>query len=393
VRLTKIFRQAQQSGIVINAHRVNAGQPPQLTGFADFFWFGCEDTEQTAGLLTDIVARRIPARFGLDPRRDVQVLCPMHRGPAGAGNLNQLLQEALTPSRDGAPERRYGGRVFRIGDKVTQLRNNYDKGAAGVFNGTVGVITAMSPEEHTLTVRTDEDEQVDYGFDELDELAHAYAVTIHRSQGSEYPAVVVPLTTSSWMMLQRNLLYTGITRAKKLVVLAGSRRALAAAVRTRGAGRRHTALARRLHPHPQRLPPAAGRAIDQAVGLRARGAILLNSRGGRMDRHAATRRLHRLAEAAGIQIARAHPHMLRHTYVTTMLDAGADLRDVQIAARHADPRTTMRYDRARNSLDRHPNYILAAYMASGTRPGLRLPRLMPREMPAHCRGARGRCAA
>ena len=252
VRLTKIFRQAQQSGIVVNAHRINAGQLPGLTGFGDFFWFGCEDTEQTAELVVDIVARRIPARFGLDPRRDVQVLCPMHRGPAGAGNLNLLLQEALTPFREGAPERRYGGRVFRIGNKVTQLRNNYDKGAAGVFNGTVAVVTGMSLEEHVLTVRTDEDEQVDYGFDELDELAHAYAVTIHRSQGSEYPAVVIPLTTSSWMMLQRNLLYTGVTRAKKLVVLAGSRRALAAAVRTRGAGRRHTALAYRLHEGVQR---------------------------------------------------------------------------------------------------------------------------------------------
>ena len=254
VRLTRIFRQAQQSGIVVNAHRINAGQPPALTGFGDFFWFGCEDTEQTAGLVVDLVARRIPARFGMDPRRDVQVLCPMHRGPAGAGNLNLLLQEALTPFRDGAPERRYGGRVFRIGNKVTQLRNNYDKGAAGIFNGTVGVVTALSPEEHTLTVRTDEDESVDYGFDELDELAHAYAVTIHRSQGSEYPAVVIPLTTSSWMMLQRNLLYTGVTRARKLIVLAGSRRALAAAVRTKGAGRRHTALAHRLQPDTQRMP-------------------------------------------------------------------------------------------------------------------------------------------
>src|SRR6266568_1055117 len=244
VRLTKIFRQAQQSGIVVNAHRINAGLSPQLTGFGDFFWFGCEDTEQTAGLVVDIVARRIPARFGLDPRRDIQVLCPMHRGPAGAGNLNQLLQEALTPSREGAPERRYGGRVFRIGDKVTQLRNNYDKGAAGIFNGTAGVVTAMSLEDHALTVRTDEDEEISYDFDELDELAHAYAVTIHRSQGSEYPAVVIPLTTSAWMMLQRNLLYTGVTRARKLVVLAGSRRALAAAIR-------HTALAHRLHPHPQ----------------------------------------------------------------------------------------------------------------------------------------------
>ena len=248
VRLTKIFRQAQQSGIVVNAHRINAGSMPVLDGFGDFFWFGCEEGEQTAELVTDIVARRIPARFGLDPRRDVQVLCPMHRGPAGAGNLNLMLQEALTPFREDAPERRYGGRVFRVGNKVTQLRNNYDKGAAGIFNGTVGVVTGMSLEEHTLTVRTDEDESVDYGFDELDELAHAYAVTIHRSQGSEYAAVVIPLTTGSWMMLQRNLLYTGVTRAKKLVVLAGSRRALAAAVRTRGAGRRHTALAHRLHP-------------------------------------------------------------------------------------------------------------------------------------------------
>jgi exodeoxyribonuclease V alpha subunit len=246
VRLTKIFRQAQQSGIVVNAHRINAGQPPGLTGFADFFWFPCDEPEETAALVTDIVARRIPARFGFDPRRDVQVLCPMHRGPAGAGNLNLALQEALTPFRDGQPERRYGGRVFRVGDKVTQLRNNYDKGAAGVFNGTVGVVTGMSLEDHVLTVLTDEDEQVDYGFDELDELAHAYAVTIHRSQGSEYPAVVIPLTMGSWMMLQRNLLYTGVTRAKKLVVLAGSRRALAVAVRSKGSGRRHTALSHRL---------------------------------------------------------------------------------------------------------------------------------------------------
>jgi len=255
VRLTKIFRQAQQSGIVVNAHRINAGTPPQLTGFRDFFWFACEPpeesglhpAEETAKLVVDIVARRIPATFGLDPRRDVQVLAPMHRGPAGAGNLNTLLQEALTPPRDDAPERRYGGRVFRIGDKVTQLRNNYDKGAAGVFNGTVGVVTAIATEEQTLTVRTDEDESIDYDFSELDELAHAYAVSIHRSQGSEYPAVVLPLTTSSWTMLQRNLLYTGVTRARKLVVLAGSGRALAAAVRTPGAGRRHTALTYRLH--------------------------------------------------------------------------------------------------------------------------------------------------
>jgi exodeoxyribonuclease V alpha subunit len=246
VRLTKIFRQAQRSGIVVNAHRINAGQPPHVREFPDFFLFPCDEAAETAELTVDIVAQRIPRKFGLDPRRDVQVLAPMHRGPAGAGNLNTLLQEALTPHRDDRPERRYGGRIFRVGDKVTQLRNNYDKGAAGVFNGTVGVVTGLSLEEQTLTVLTDEDESLDYDFAELDELAHAYAMTIHRSQGSEYPAVVIPLTTGSWMMLQRNLLYTAVTRAKTLVVMVGSRRALAAAVRTAGAGRRHTALAHRL---------------------------------------------------------------------------------------------------------------------------------------------------
>ncbi|GAA0966814.1 ATP-dependent RecD-like DNA helicase [Acrocarpospora macrocephala] len=246
VRLTQIFRQAAESGVVVNAHRVNNGQSPLVREFRDFFLFPCEEPEEIAAMTVDVAARRIPAKFGLNPRRDVQVLAPMHRGAAGAGALNLALQEALTPAREGMPERRYGGRVFRIGDKVTQLRNNYDKGAAGVFNGTVGVVTGITPEENRLTVLTDEDENVDYAFDELDELAHAYAVSIHRSQGSEYPAVVIPLATSAWMMLQRNLLYTAITRAKRLVVIVGSRRALGQAVRTRGAGRRHTGLTHRL---------------------------------------------------------------------------------------------------------------------------------------------------
>jgi len=246
VRLTRIFRQAQQSGVVTNAHRINAGRPPVTDGMPDFFLFPQEDNDLVAELTVDIVANRIPRRFGLDPRRDVQVLAPMHRSAAGAGALNVLLQDALTPSRPTLPERRFGGRVFRVGDKVTQIRNNYDKGVAGIFNGTVGVVTALSEEDQTLTVRTDEDEEVDYEFGELDELVHAYAITIHRSQGSEYPAVVIPLTTSAWMMLQRNLLYTAVTRAKKLVVLVGSRRALAQAVRTASAGRRHTALAHRI---------------------------------------------------------------------------------------------------------------------------------------------------
>nr|WP_214324970.1 ATP-dependent RecD-like DNA helicase [Nonomuraea sediminis] len=246
VRLTQIFRQAQESGVVVNAHRVNTGHHPILQGMSDFFLFPADEPEDIAELTVDVVARRIPRKFRLDPRRDIQVLAPMHRGAAGAGALNLALQEALTPAREGMPERRYGGRVFRVGDKVTQLRNNYDKGAAGVFNGTVGIVTALQPDEHKLTVLTDEDESVDYAFDELDELAHAYAVSIHRSQGSEYPCVVVPLATSAWMMLQRNLLYTAITRAKKLVVIVGSRRALAQAIRTKGAGRRHTGLTHRL---------------------------------------------------------------------------------------------------------------------------------------------------
>ncbi|GLW14149.1 ATP-dependent RecD-like DNA helicase [Streptomyces sp. NBRC 13847] len=246
VRLTRIFRQAQQSGVVTNAHRINSGVPPLTNGLPDFFLFAEEDSEEAGRLTVDVVARRIPAKFGLDPRRDVQVLTPMHRGPAGAGALNGLLQQAVTPGRPDLPERRVGGRVFRVGDKVTQIRNNYEKGSNGVFNGTVGVVTALDQDEQRLTVRTDEDEEVAYDFDELDELAHAYAVTIHRSQGSEYPAVVIPVTTSAWMMLQRNLLYTAVTRAKRLVVLVGSRKALGQAVRTVSAGRRCTALDHRL---------------------------------------------------------------------------------------------------------------------------------------------------
>jgi exodeoxyribonuclease V alpha subunit len=246
VRLTHVFRQAQQSGVVSNAHRINAGEPPQLQGLDDFFLFPCEDGESAAEVTVDVVARRIPRRFGLDPRRDVQVLTPMKGGPAGAAGLNTALQAAVTPAAEDVPEKRFGGRVFRVGDKVTQIRNNYDKGRNGVFNGTMGVVTGIDAIAQEVGVRTDEDEDVVYDFAELDELAHAYAITVHRSQGSEYPAVVVPVTTSAWMMLQRNLLYTAVTRAKRLVVLVGSRRAIAQAVRNASSGRRHTALAHRL---------------------------------------------------------------------------------------------------------------------------------------------------
>jgi exodeoxyribonuclease V alpha subunit len=252
VRLTQVFRQASRSGVVTNAHRINAGRPPEVRGLDDFFLFSTDDAEEAARLTVDVVVRRIPARFGLDPRRDVQVLTPVHRGPTGAAALNELLQEALTPARPDRAEKRFGGRMFRVGDKVSQIRNDYDKGANGIFNGTQGVVTAVDAVGQTLTVVTDEDETIDYDFGELDELVHAYAVTVHRSQGCEYPCVVIPLTTSAWMMLQRNLLYTAVTRAKRLVVLVGSQRALAQAVRATGSGRRHTALAHRLRARPTR---------------------------------------------------------------------------------------------------------------------------------------------
>ncbi len=264
VRLTQVFRQASRSGVVTNAHRINAGSPPRVRGLEDFFLFPTEDAEEAARLTVDVVVRRIPARFGLDPRRDVQVLAPVHRGAAGAAALNELLQEALTPARPDRAEKRFGGRVFRVGDKVSQIRNDYDKGANGVFNGTQGIVTAVDAVEQTLTVVTDEDESIEYDFGELDELVHAYAVTVHRSQGSEYPCVVVPLTTSAWVMLQRNLLYTAVTRAKQLVVLVGSPRALAQAVRATGSGRRHTGLAHRLRGRP--LPTRGARPPDAVPG-------------------------------------------------------------------------------------------------------------------------------
>ena len=188
--------------MITNAHRINAGQPPLTHGLADFFLFPRRTPSRSPTWWWTSWPTAFPVASA-STLRDVQVLCPMHRGPAGAGVLNERLQGALTPAREGLGERRFGGRVYRVGDKVMQLRNNYDKGSAGVFNGSVGVVTALSLEDQELRVLLDEDEEVGYGFDELDELTHAYAVSIHRSQGSEYPCVVVALTMSAWLMLQR----------------------------------------------------------------------------------------------------------------------------------------------------------------------------------------------
>lgn len=228
-RLTEIFRQASSSRIIVNAHRVNAGAMPELAapdGDSDFYFVEAADAEDAAGKIVKVVAERIPARFGLDPIRDVQVLCPMNRGAAGARALNLALQAALNAGHDQAAVERFGF-SYRIGDKVLQVENNYDR---EVFNGDIGFVTRIDHDEGELTIDID-GRPVLYPFGELDEVVLAYATTIHKSQGSEYPAVVIPVATQHYAMLQRNLLYTGMTRGKRLVVLVGQRKAIAIAVR------------------------------------------------------------------------------------------------------------------------------------------------------------------
>ncbi|MBE2232650.1 MAG: ATP-dependent RecD-like DNA helicase [Anaerolinea sp.] len=243
VRLDVIFRQAAGSFIIENAHRINRGQMPEWRPeqSQDFFLFQTDDPERAAELVVEIVQERIPRKFGI-PAHEIQVLSPMHRGAVGVAALNERLQAALNPPAAGKPERRIGGRIFRLGDRVMQMRNNYDK---DVFNGDLGQITALDLVEQTLAVRIDE-RTVPYDFLELDELVHAYAVSVHKSQGSEFPAVVVPITTQHYMMLQRNLLYTAVTRARKLVVLVGAPRAVAIAVNNNRIADRYSALAERL---------------------------------------------------------------------------------------------------------------------------------------------------
>lgn len=243
VALDQIFRQGARSHIVVNAHRINRGEMPVLERDSeDFFLFGAEDSAKAADWVVDVVARRIPARFGLDPLADIQVLSPMHRGAAGVGALNERLQAVLNPPQEGQPEVRHGGRSFRAGDKVMQIRNNYDK---DVFNGDVGRIASIDTVAQTLEIHF-EGTPVEYAFAELDELVHAFACSTHKSQGSEYPAVVLVLLPAHYMMLQRNLLYTGVTRARKLCVLVGSRRAIAIALRNDRVAARFSGLAHRL---------------------------------------------------------------------------------------------------------------------------------------------------
>jgi exodeoxyribonuclease V alpha subunit len=240
VRLVHVFRQSKQSLIVENAHRINAGDLPETSAAdapgADFFVVERKDPEQARATVVELVSRRIPQRFGLDPLRDVQVLVPMHRGEAGAAALNAALQEALNPL--GKP----AGRNLRVGDKVMQLKNDYDK---DVWNGDVGVV-AGADEDGPVVVRFEDGRSVEYAPEDTEDLALAYACTIHKSQGSEYPAVVVVLLTSHFVMLSRNLLYTAVTRGKRLVVLVADGRALRVAVREDRRGERRSSLAQRL---------------------------------------------------------------------------------------------------------------------------------------------------
>src|SRR6202011_2884196 len=238
VRLTEIFRQAAASRIITNAHRINQGEMPDLAPVegGDFYFVDAADPEEGVRKRLATVQERIPRRFGLDPIRDIQVLCPMNRGGLGARSLNIELQNALNPPGEIRVER--FGWTYCRGDKVMQIENDYDK---EVYNGDLGVVSRIDVEESELAVDFDSRE-VSYDFAELDELVLAYATTIHKSQGSEYPAVVIPLSTQHYPMLQRNLVYTGVTRGKRLVVLVGQRKALAIAVKGGGAKRRWSKL-------------------------------------------------------------------------------------------------------------------------------------------------------
>ena len=249
VRLTEVFRQAAQSRIISSAHRINQGSLPDLSkpeGDSDFYFVQADDPETAVPRIIELVKTRIPKRFGLDPIRDIQVLCPMNRGGVGARSLNIELQKALNPAGERKVER--FGWTFAPGDKVMQIENDYDK---EVYNGDIGYVDDVDPDAGELIASFD-GRAVTYGFGELDTLVPAYAATIHKSQGSEYPAVVIPVLTQHYAMLQRNLLYTGVTRGKRLVVLVGQKKAVAIAVKNVSGRRRWSKLNEWLAPSSSR---------------------------------------------------------------------------------------------------------------------------------------------
>ncbi len=241
VKLTRIFRQAQGSTIITNAHKINKGDFPELKGgrSRDFFFIEEEEPSKVVQIIQELCTKRLPAYYRIDPINDIQVLCPMQRGETGAANLNTVLQDALNPSEVSI---KYGGNIFRLGDKVMQIKNNYDK---NVFNGDIGSIREIDLETRTLVLNFDGN-FIDYDSTEMDEVVLAYATTVHKSQGSEYQVVVAPFTLQHYMMLQRNLLYTCVTRAKRAFILVGTKKAVGMAVRNNQNTKRNTLLAERL---------------------------------------------------------------------------------------------------------------------------------------------------
>jgi exodeoxyribonuclease V alpha subunit len=245
VRLTEIFRQAAYSQIVTNAHRIKNGEMPERQSKgtkSDFYFVERSDPEQIRNLLIELVAKRIPVKLDVDPIRDIQVLCPMNRGSIGARELNERLQAALNPLQAAEIEVERFGIRFRVRDKVIQTENNYDK---EVFNGDIGQIASIDPIEREVAVRYDS-RVVTYDYGELDEVSLAYAISIHKSQGSEFPVVVIPLAIQQYMLLERNLVYTGLTRGKRLVMLVGEQKALQIAIRKNNTHHRHSGLRGRL---------------------------------------------------------------------------------------------------------------------------------------------------
>jgi exodeoxyribonuclease V alpha subunit len=241
VRLTEVFRQAASSKIITNAHLIRQGKMPELRtaeSGSDFYFVERDTPEEIAATLIKLIQDRMPKRLRLDPIRDIQVLCPMNRGSIGVRELNTVLQCALNPARPGEPTAERFGWRFQVRDKVIQTENDYKK---EVFNGDIGTIERIDPVEQELSIRFD-DRLVKYDFGELDEVSLAYAVTIHKSQGSEFPAVVLPVAMQHFMLLQRNLIYTGITRAKRLLVLVGQKKALGIAVRNDQSRKRYSGL-------------------------------------------------------------------------------------------------------------------------------------------------------
>ncbi|PWB47558.1 MAG: ATP-dependent RecD-like DNA helicase [Candidatus Methylomirabilota bacterium] len=244
IRLSEIFRQARESQIVVNAHRINGGEMPSCADWearerSDCYLLVKQEPQEVQTAILELASRGLSGRHRVDPMEELQILTPMQKGPIGAMALNQALQALLNPS---GPELLRAGRLYRRGDRVMQIRNNYDK---DVYNGDIGRIVNLDHEDREVTVRFD-DRQVSYDFNELDELVLAYAVTVHKSQGSEYPAVIIPVHTTHYVMLQRNLLYTAITRGKRLVVLVGTKKALAIAVKNQKIQQRYTGLVARL---------------------------------------------------------------------------------------------------------------------------------------------------